>query len=575
MLHRALLTVSLTTSIPHVAAADAPFPAHRVAGNTYYVGSRDLATYLIATPEGHFLINSGFEETVPLIRGAVESLGFKLSDVKYLLASHAHDDHVAGHAKLRALTGAKVLVMAGDDAVIVKGGEGQYLYTTARWPACPVDRVLKDGEAVKLGGATLVARSTPGHTRGCTTWTWQETVDGKPLEVVVIGSPNVNPGYRLVDNNAYPTIAADYDKTFAVLKSLPCDLFLGAHGNYYGMHAKYERLEKKDTANPFIDPQGYKAYVDLKEAAFRKVLAEQQAQTTAIRAKAAELENRVAASIDEAALIEQLEKVGAKFTRAKDVITSVRIDDLAKFADTDFQALGKLKTLKVFSSSGEKLDDRTLAYLTGLTALEDISTNAAQFTDVGLKQFTAFKNVRQIKFFHTSLRRKDFNGSGLAELAALPNLRALTVAGCPFDDAGMAAVGKLVQLENFRTWHTYQTEAGNVHLKSLVNLKSLMLGQRLRRYGGDSNAHSLTDASLENIVGLKSLDTLTLMEQKFSLSALEKLKALPNLKRLSLTQVDLSADDVEKLKAALPSVKVDFKPMDEAERGRFERILAP
>lgn len=573
MLRRVCLVLSLALCLTSDAAADAPFPAHRVAGNTYYVGSRDLATYLITTPEGHFLINSGFEETVPLIRGAVESLGFKMSDVKFLLASHAHDDHVAGHAKLRELTGAKVLVMAGDDTVIAKGGEGQYLYTSARWPACPVDRVLKDGEEVKLGGTTLVARSTPGHTRGCTTWTWRETVDGRPLEVVVIGSPNVNPGYRLVGNNDYPTIAADYETTFAVLKSLPCDLFLGAHGNYYGMHAKHERLEKKETANPFIDPQGYQAYVQLKEAAFRKTLAEQKAGGTA-ESQAASTTAAAPAS-DEAALVEQLKKAGAEFTLTKGVITGVRVSDLAKFTDADFQALGKLKSLKTFSSSGDKLDDRTLAFLTGLTELEDISTNAAQITDVGLKQFMAFRNVRQIKFFHTSLRRKDFNGSGLATLAELPKLRALTVAGCPFNDAGMAAVGKLVQLENFRTWHTYQTEAGNVHLKSLVNLKSLMLGQRLRQYGGASNAHSLTDATLEIVAGMKSLDTLYLTEQKFSLAALEKLSSLPNLKRLSLSQVDLTTAEVEQLKAALPKAKVDFKPMDEAERGRFERILAP
>lgn len=573
MFPRILLALTLAIgSISH-AEADGPFPAHRVAGNTYYVGSRDLATYLITTPEGHFLINSGFEETVPLIRGAVESLGFKLTDVKYLLASHAHDDHVAGHAKLRELTRAKVLVMAGDDTVIAKGGEGQYLYVNARWPTCPVNRVLKDGDEVKLGGTTLVARSTPGHTRGCTTWTWKESVDGKPLDVVVIGSPNVNPGYRLVDNKDYPTIAADYEKTFAVLKSLPCDLFLGAHGNYYGMHAKHERLEKQEPANPFIDPQGYKAYVELKEAAFRKTLAEHQAGASA--APQASASASVAPAGDEAAIVEQLEKAGAKFTRTKEVITGVRIDDLAKFTDADFEMLGRIKTLKVYSSSGEKLDDRTLAYLAGLTELEDFSTNAAQFTDAGLKQLTAFKNLRQIKFFHTSLRRKDFNGSGLAELAALPKLRALTVAGCPFNDEGMAAVGKLVQLENFRTWHTYQTEAGNVHLKSLVNLKSMMLGQRLRRYGGASNAHSLTDATLEIVSGMKSLDTLYLTEQKFSLAALEKLKALPNLKRLTLSQVDLAAEDVEKLKAALPNVKVDFKPMDATERGRFDRLLAP
>src|SRR5262245_25542287 len=123
----------------NVVRGDESFPAHRVAGNTYYVGSKELASYLITTPEGHFLINSSFEETVPLIRGAVESLGFKMKDVKYLLASHAHSDHVAGHATMRELTHAKVLVMEGDDGVIASGGQGQYLYTDSRWPECPVD----------------------------------------------------------------------------------------------------------------------------------------------------------------------------------------------------------------------------------------------------------------------------------------------------------------------------------------------------------------------------------------------------------------------------------------------------
>jgi metallo-beta-lactamase class B len=260
--------------------ADEPFPAHKVVGNTYYVGSQALATYLITTPEGHILINSGFEETVPLIRIAVESLGFKLRDVKILLASHAHSDHVAGHALLQELTGAKVYVMEGDDRTIASGGEGQYLYTTSRWKKCPVNRVLKDGDEVQLGGVTLVARKTPGHTRGCTTWTWQAQEGDKSFDVVVIGSPNVNPGYRLVENKDYPEIAADFARTFEVLKSLKCDVFLGAHGEYYGMPAKHKKLEaqaEKTDRNPFIDPEGYKAYVDLKEKAFRKTLADQMA----------------------------------------------------------------------------------------------------------------------------------------------------------------------------------------------------------------------------------------------------------------------------------------------------------
>ena len=261
-------------------AAEEPFPAHRVAGNTYYVGSKALATYLITTPEGHILINSGFEETVPLIRVGVESLGFKLRDVKIILASHAHSDHVAGHALLQELTGAKVYVMEGDDKVIANGGEGQYHYTSSRWKKCPVDRVLKDGEEVKLGGVTIVAKKTPGHTRGCTTWTWQEMDRGMAVNVVVIGSPNVNPGYRLVDNKDYPEIAADFAKTFETLKSLKCDVFLGAHGDYYGMLAKYETSQTNTAriSNSFVDPEGYKAYVDLKEKAYRKTLADQSSK---------------------------------------------------------------------------------------------------------------------------------------------------------------------------------------------------------------------------------------------------------------------------------------------------------
>jgi metallo-beta-lactamase class B len=279
MFHRALsrLTgVILSVACFSAALADAPFPAHRVIGNVYYVGSKALASYLITTPEGHFLINSSFEETVPLIRVAVESLGFKLSDVKILLASHAHSDHVAGHALLKELTGAKVYVMRGDEGVIASGGQGQYLYKNSRWRPCAVDRVLDDGEEVKLGDVTLVARRTPGHTRGCTTWTWRASDSGKTYEVVVIGSPNVNPGYRLVNNPDYSEIADDFAKTFVILKSLPCDVFLGAHGDYYGMTAKYDRFA--GSSNPFIDPKGYQAYVDLKEKAFRRTLAEQRSQ---------------------------------------------------------------------------------------------------------------------------------------------------------------------------------------------------------------------------------------------------------------------------------------------------------
>jgi metallo-beta-lactamase class B len=204
-----------------------------------------------------------------------------MRDIKVLLASHAHSDHVAGHALAKDLTGAKVFVMRGDDSVIASGGNGQYLYGPIRWKPCAVDRVLEDGEEVKLGGVTLIARRTPGHTRGCTTWTWKVAEGGKTYQVVVIGSPNVNPGYRLVDNKDYPEIASDFASTFQTLKALPCDVFLGAHGGYYGMLQKYEKAKSKAAKNPFIDPEGYRAYVEQKEKAFRDTLNAQAAKKAA------------------------------------------------------------------------------------------------------------------------------------------------------------------------------------------------------------------------------------------------------------------------------------------------------
>jgi metallo-beta-lactamase class B len=277
MLAATIHALALGWAVTAQGPSSQPFPAHRVIGNVYYVGSKDLASYLITTREGHILINSGFEETVSLIRAGVESLGFKMCDIKVLLASHAHSDHVAGHALVKELTGAKVFVMRGDDSVIASGGEGQYLYTKSRWKPCPVDRVLEDGEEVKLGGLSLVARRTPGHTRGCTTWTWRVADGGMTYDVVVIGSPNVNPGYRLVGNPDYPEIADDFASTFRTLQALPCDVFLGAHGGYYGMIPKYEKAKSGSPKNPFIDPEGYRAYVELKEKAFRDTLTAQRA----------------------------------------------------------------------------------------------------------------------------------------------------------------------------------------------------------------------------------------------------------------------------------------------------------
>jgi metallo-beta-lactamase class B len=254
-----------------------PFPPHRVIGNIYYVGTRGLASYLVTTPEGNILINSSLETSVPLLRASIEKLGFHFNDVKILLISHAHWDHCAGSFLVKELTGAKYMVMDADVPEIEAGGKGNFQYgnsPTSRYKPVKVDRVLHDGDEVKLGGSVLTAHLTPGHTKGCTTWTMKAIDGGKPYNVVIVGSPNVNPGYKLVDNQLYPGIATDYERTFRVLKSLACDVFLGAHGEYYGLEKKHPLLQP-GKPNPFIDPDGYKSYVAEREAAFRAELKKQ------------------------------------------------------------------------------------------------------------------------------------------------------------------------------------------------------------------------------------------------------------------------------------------------------------
>ncbi len=257
------------------------YPPFHIAGNLYYVGSKGLANYLIATPQGNILINSDLEKTVPMIRASIEKLGFKFSDTKILLISHAHWDHDAGSAAVIEATGAKYMVMDADAPVVESGGKLDFNYggpTGNLYQPVKVDRVLHDGDEVKLGGTTLVAHLTPGHTKGCTTWTMKVTEGGKTYDVVIVGSPNVNKGFKLVNNEKYPQIAEDYERMWRVLKSLPCDIFLGAHGDYFGMLEKYPRM--KDGVNPFIDPDGYKKYIAQKEQAFRVELAKQKAEAT-------------------------------------------------------------------------------------------------------------------------------------------------------------------------------------------------------------------------------------------------------------------------------------------------------
>jgi len=282
MLHRLVLPfVIVTVFAQQPPDWTEPFPPFKIAGNLYYVGSKGLANYLIATPHGHILINSDLEANVPLIRDSIEKLGFKFSDVRILLISHAHWDHDAGSAAIKRLTGAQYMVMDADVPVVESGGKSDFNYgkdASTLYAPTKVDRVLHDRDTVTLGGATLVAHLTAGHTKGCTTWTMTVEDGGKRYNVVIVGSPNVNPGYKLVGNAAYPQIADDYVRGFNVLKALPCDIFLGAHGAYFGLEEKYPRLKEAGVA-AFVDPSGYASFIADREQAFETELAKQKRGT--------------------------------------------------------------------------------------------------------------------------------------------------------------------------------------------------------------------------------------------------------------------------------------------------------
>ena len=245
----------------------AQFPPHKIVGNMYYVGTKSLASFLVVTPQGNILINSTYERNVPTIQKSVEQLGFKFSDIKILLGSHAHGDHQEGDALVKQLTGAQVMAMAEDVPALENMKPGGKPH--------PIDKVLHDGDSVTLGGATLVAHLTPGHTRGCTTWTMKVQDGGKTYDVVIIGSFGVNPGFKLVNNPDVPGIADEFARAFKVARSLPCDVPLGSHPGMYNMEEKYAKLGKGGP-NPFIDPAGYKLELDIDEAMFKAVLAEQQ-----------------------------------------------------------------------------------------------------------------------------------------------------------------------------------------------------------------------------------------------------------------------------------------------------------
>ncbi|OAI56527.1 hypothetical protein AYO49_04085 [Verrucomicrobiaceae bacterium SCGC AG-212-N21] len=266
-----------------------------------------------------------------------------------------------------------------------------------------------------------------------------------------------------------------------------------------------------------------------------------------------------------AADVEALKKLGAKITEKDGVVTQVQVT-CDTFTEADYRNLGEFKSIKVLSVSRAKtLTDDMLALLTGLTELEDLSTEGVQLSDDGFKHFAAFQKLRRLKFFHPSLRFEKLTGSGLAQLKSLPKLESLTFAGSTAGDAALEAIGQLTQLKEFRTWHTAQSQAGNAHLAKLSNLTMLRVGQRLPSFVKDP-APSFDESTMDVIAQIKSLETLELTEARLSAKIIPQLKALPKLKRLKFETVDISSADVDAVKAALPSVKVEWQPLNDAEK---------
>jgi len=279
LFHALFLFFSVTACQAVPADWTTPIAPFKIAGNLYYVGSRDLAAYLVVTPQGNILINANLESSPPQIRASIEKLGFRWTDTEILLNSQAHSDHTAGAAQIIKETNAQFMVMDGDVDAVKTGGKSDFDPTLPRFPPARVDRVLHDNDTVVLGGTALTAHKTAGHTRGCTTWTMQTQEGGRPVNVVIVGGWAPNPGVRLVAGHgkpaAYPGITTDFGNTFATLKALPCDIFLGAHGQYFDMLAKLAR-SRVIGSSVWIDPNGYRDGVLEHEAIYRKELARQK-----------------------------------------------------------------------------------------------------------------------------------------------------------------------------------------------------------------------------------------------------------------------------------------------------------
>ncbi len=255
-----------------------PVEPYKVIGNIYYVGAVNISSHIIVTSEGLILLDTGTQEMLPGIRTNLKKLGYTLQDIKIILSSHAHWDHVEGHAAMKELSGAKVMAV-GEDAAAISSGIDNSAAGAAGWNPVEVDRVLQDGDTVTLGDVTMQAHLTPGHTKGCTAWTMTVEEDGESYSVLFVGGTGINLslGVKLLNNERHPSIVEDYARTFRVLKSLEVDVFLAQHPSMYGMADKLERLKAGANPNPFIDPEGYQRFLEQEEGNYLKQLKEERA----------------------------------------------------------------------------------------------------------------------------------------------------------------------------------------------------------------------------------------------------------------------------------------------------------
>lgn len=266
----------LAQSNPEWRSWNRPVEPFRIVGNIYYVGASDIASYLITSPQGDILLDGGFVETAPMIRDNIRKLGFKPENVKYLINSHAHSDHAAGLAQLKKWTGAKFVVSSEDGALIARGGRDDFAWDDKYlFPALRADRIITDGGTLSIGGVTMTAHLTPGHTKGCTTWTTKAEENGHTYDVVFVCSTSV-PGYKLVKNPKYPNIVEDYRNSFAKLKALPCDVFLGPHGSFFDLKKKMDAMKADPNHNPFIVPGEFQKFIGHSQHDFEAELRKQE-----------------------------------------------------------------------------------------------------------------------------------------------------------------------------------------------------------------------------------------------------------------------------------------------------------